>query len=226
VTDLLGALAPDQPTGLGTAMAGGKGKLNLDKTARRDADYYPTPFDATRAFLLAEGEHIRRHALPVWECCGRGGAIAAVLAQFDFDVIATDIVEDPANAVAQLDVLRALKLLGVPLTNPPFALAGRILDVLLGRLKAPYVALLLKSTFFSTDTDTRGQLGRYRAYGPPLKYDMTWRVDFTGGGQSTMNCSWFVWDRNRPEMMGRWCLLQRDGVVTPGTDLFTLGATL
>lgn len=223
MTDLFPQLAPDAPTGLGTAMAGGKGKLNLAKTARHALDYYPTPADATRALLLAERDHMVAHGREVWEFCGRGGAIARVLMADAFTVIASDLVEDPANHVFQLDVLRATMLHApIAISNPAFAIAGEIIDHLLGRLHVPYLALLLKTTFFSTDTDTRGHLARYRAFRPSMRWDMTWRLDFTGGGQSTMNCSWFVWDVRRPPGEHQpWGLLQRDGPVRPIADLFT-----
>lgn len=218
-------LAPDAPTGLGTAMAGGKGRLNLAKTARNPLDYYPTPPEATRALLLAERGHMLRHGMWAWEPCGRGGAIARVLEDATFRIIASDIVGDPANAVQQLDILQARERVGdVVVTNPPFAIAGEIIDHLLGRLRVPYLALLLKTTFWSTDTAERGHLARYRIHPPSMRWDMTWRVDFTGGGQSTMNCSWFVWDALRPPADTlAWGLLQRDGPVVARPDLFTMG---
>jgi hypothetical protein len=215
-------LAPDAVTGLGTAMAGGKGKLNLAKTARTPLDYYPTPPEATRALWLAEREHIARHGARAWEPCGRGGAIARILQAAGLHVTASDIVPDPANAVVAGDIFVFGEAPApIAITNPPFAHAGRIIDHLLGRLHVPYLALLLKTTFFSTDTADRGHVARFATYRPSMRWDMTWRVDFTGGGNSTMNCSWFIWDMLRPptDPLG-WGLLQRDGPVRARADLF------
>lgn len=218
------ALARDEPTGLGTAMAGGKGKLNLAKTARNAFDYYPTPFEATRALLHAELAAIRAHGYRVWEPCGRGGAICAVLDAV-LNTIATDIVADPDNLVGQLDVLEAREALAlIAITNPPFALAEKIIIHLLGRLRVRYLALLLKSTFWQTCSEDRGRMGLYRDYRPSRRHDLNWRVDFTGGGASTMNVSWFIWDANAPVLPYVSAhLLDRTGIVEARADLFTEG---
>lgn len=218
-------LAADQPTGLGTAMAGGKGKLDLDKTARRAFDFYPTPPDATRALLMVEGEAIRAHGARAWEPCGRGGAIVRVLQAYGLDVVATDIVADRANEVAHLDILLAREALAwIAITNPPFALAEKIIIQLLGKLGVRYLALLLKSTFWQTSTEDRGRMGLWRDYPPQRRWDCNWRVDFTGGGASTMNVSWFIWDSLAPPApYPTWGLLARDGDVVTGPNLFTNG---
>lgn len=219
------ALARNEPTGLGTAMAGGKGKLNLAKTARNALDYYPTPFEATRALLHAELAAIRAHADRIWEPCGRGGAICAVLNAV-LDTIATDIVADPVNLVAQLDILECRQALAlIAITNPPFALAEKIIIHLLGRLKVRYLALLLKSTFWQTATEDRGRMGLWRDFPPSRRHDLNWRVDFTGGGASTMNVTWFIWDANAPALpFVPSYLLDRTGIITGRADLFTQGA--
>jgi hypothetical protein len=219
------ALARNEPTGLGTAMAGGKGKLNLAKTKRNAFDYYPTPAEATRALLYAELAFILEHGDEIWEPCGRGDAIGAVLRAMRLLTIATDIVADPANNVGQLDILAAIEALAlIAITNPPFALAEKIIIHLLGRLKLRYLALLLKSTFWQTCSEDRGRMGLYRAFRPSRRLDLNWRVDFTGGGASTMNVSWFIWDANAPALpFIPAYLLDRTGIVEARTDLFTEG---
>jgi hypothetical protein len=221
-------LAPDQPRGLGTAMAGGKGRLNLDKTERRELDFYQTPADCTRALILAEAADIGAHGYRVWECCGRGGAIARVLHSAGFETFASDIVPDPGNQVAQLDVLQAaIAIEPIVITNPPFALAPEIIAHLLGRMMAhgrvSYLALLLKQTFWQTDTESgRGRIGLFRQFPQSRRWDLTWRPDFTGGGSSTMPCSWFIWDSNAPRTHAPPCgLLSRDGPIGPLAGLFT-----
>lgn len=222
MTDLFRSdqLAADQPTGLGTAMVGGKGRLDLDKTARRALDFYPTPPDCTRALLIAERHAIAGHGAFVWECCGRGGAIADVLREFRLASIASDIVADPEHDVIAQDVLHAAAALApVVVTNPPFAIAAAIVSHLLGDLGVRYLALLLKQTFWQTDTESgRGRLGLWRDFPPSRRWDLTWRPDFTGGRSSTMACSWFVWDAGTPRDalppgMVPWGLLNRMGPV-------------
>ncbi|HEV2746302.1 MAG TPA: hypothetical protein VGW34_03265 [Allosphingosinicella sp.] len=228
-------LARDEVTGLGSAMAGGKGKLA--KTRRRALDFYPTPPECTRALLIAERRAIVAHGATVWECCGRGGAVARVLAEFMLGSIATDLVADPDNDCAGADVLAVREALAaIVVTNPPFAIAARIIAHLLGQLGIAYLALLLKTSFWSTDTEGRGRIGLWRHFPPSRRWDLTWRPDFLEGegrrkGRgSTMNVSWFIWDSKAPANdlppgMVPFGLLSRTGPVAgPRPDLFSQGA--
>lgn len=202
-------LAPDAPTGLGRAINGG-----LGVTERRRNDFYPTPAEATQALLRVESSAIRRcmdaELLDgIWEPCGRGGAIARILErELDLPVRATDIVADPDNRCAQQDLLLAtLAPSLIVITNPPFALASDMIEHLLGTLRVKYLALLLKTTFWSAAT-REGLLDRFPV---ARRYDMNWRLDFTGGGAPTMECSWFVWDDAVVDVM-RWAILSRAGI--------------
>ena len=180
------ALAGDAPRGLGRAMAGS------GKAKRQNLDYYPTPADVSRALIRAERHCIASFAAPVWEPCGRGGAILRVLAAEGFQTIGTDIVADPESGVEPLDVLAASRARSpVVVTNPPFALAAPIITHLLGRLKVDYLALLLKASFWHADE--RRTL--FRAHRPARIHALNWRPDFLGGGAPTMECSWVVWQR-------------------------------
>lgn len=219
--DLLGdPLARDEVTGLGAAMAGGKARLS--KTARRARDYYPTPPEATRALIVAESAAILAHGTAIWEPCGYGGAIVRELdgAGHGFRTIASDICADPAHRVAEADLL-AVRTAWAPIviTNPPFALAGRMIEHMLGGLRVDYLALLLKTQFWSTNSEDRGRLGLWRRFPPQRRWDCTWRVDFTGGRASTMNVSWFIWDA---EHIGprTWGLLTPSGPADGSADLF------
>jgi hypothetical protein len=180
------------PRGLGTAMAGGKGKLAT--TPRRAHDYYPTPWEATRALLTAERPYLERSGEPIWEPCGRGGAIMAEIAKAGFDCIGTDIVPDPANGVTEANLLEVT----TPparraITNPPFNLSAKMIVHLLDRLQMDYVALLLKATYWHSGT-TRGPL--FHGFRPSREHKIGWRLDFVGGGAPVMDCSWFIWDRS------------------------------
>lgn len=206
MTDLFAGpkLAGDAPRGLGRAMAGD------GKTPRRALDFYPTPAEATRAIIAAERAALTRYPL-IWEPCGRGGAIARELQAAGMATIATDIVADPANHVAAADLLAVRRLLApAVLTNPPFALARRMIAHLWRDLAVDYLALLLKTTFWSCGESAaleRAGLGATR------RWELTWRLDFSGGGSPVMDCTWFVWDRRSPAR--GFGLLDRDGPVTP-----------
>jgi hypothetical protein len=212
------ALAPDAPRGLGKAMTGGG-----DKAKRRANDFYPTPPEATRAMFFAEMPYIARHieasgSNRMWEPCGRGGAIARVAAEFGLETIATDIVPDPGNHVAQLDLLHAPRLLApIVITNPPFTSARDMVRHVIGTLKAPYLCLLHKTTFWNSGDNGGGAL--WQDYPCNRRWDMTWRQDFTDGGNTTMTTTWFVWDQLNPHQ--EFGLLDRSGPILPRLDLFS-----
>lgn len=198
-------LAGPSPKGLGRAIIGGAGVVE-----RRANDFYPTPPEATRALVRAESGSIRAYGEPVWEPCGRGGAIVRELIGHGFTVVATDIVADPGHGVEAQDLLLTqAPLSGVVITNPPFALAGPMIVHLLERLGVQYLALLLKSTFWAAEKRT-GLLARWPV---ARRYDLNWRLDFTDGGNPTMECSWFVWDARAPCVM-TWAVLDRDPTVS------------
>lgn len=182
-------LAPDAPRGLGAAMVGGGPKVK-----RRALDYYPTPADVTRALLREEQHCIASFARDnrVWEPCGRGGAIMRVLAEYGFSPVGTDLVADPDNDVVALDLLQAKRAKSpVVVTNPPFAPAAAMILHLLETLKVEYLALLLKATFWHADERT----ALFRKHRPARIRALTWRPDFLGGGNPTMECAWFIWQR-------------------------------
>lgn len=183
-------LAPDAPTGLGRMMAGDSGK-----TKRRWYDFYPTPPEATRALLRVEGQCIATMSKgrPVWEPCGRGGAIIREIEAAGLPWVGTDVVSDVDNGVTGLDLLAAKAPRSkVVVTNPPFALAAEMIVHLLDRLKVDYLALLLKATFFHADE--RREL--FRLHPPARIHALTWRLDFKGQGAPVMECAWFVWQRS------------------------------
>lgn len=182
-------LAPDAPRGLGAAMVGGNPKVK-----RRALDYYPTPAEVTRAFLREEQHCIANMARNgrVWEPCGRGGAIMRVLAEYGLTPVGTDLVADPENDVEALDLLQAKRARApVVVTNPPFAPAAAMILHLLDTLKVDYLALLLKATFWHAE-ERRSMFLKHR---PTRIRALTWRPDFLGGGNPTMECAWFVWQR-------------------------------
>jgi len=187
-------IAGPAPKGLGRAMAGGGAKVE-----RRGNDYYPTPPSATRAFLAAERAWLLDAVdapasgadHPIWEPCGRGGAIAAELEAAGFVTIATDLVADPAHRVTEQNLLTCRRALSpVVVTNPPFALAAEMIRHLLGDLACGYVALLLKSTYWHAEKRT----GLWRWRPPARIYALNWRLDCLGLGNPTIEFIWCVWD--------------------------------
>ncbi|MES2157493.1 MAG: hypothetical protein V4512_06785 [Pseudomonadota bacterium] len=197
-------IAAPSPKGLGRMMTGGGAKVD-----RQGNDYYPTPTSVTRALIRAEREHLVAACdldHPVWEPCGRGGAIAAELERASFRTIATDLVADPAHRVTQQNLLTCSRAYSpVVITNPPFALAADMIRHLLGDLQCHYVALLLKSTFWHAESRT----GLWRWRPPARIHALNWRPDFLGLGNPTMEVIWVVWDA---EAIDRHCVYD---VLTP-----------
>ncbi|KEZ00621.1 hypothetical protein AI27_17945 [Sphingomonas sp. BHC-A] len=181
-------IAGPAPRGLGRMMAGGA------KVERQGNDYYPTPATVTRAFIAAERGYLLEACdivNPVWEPCGRGGAISAELEAAGFPTIATDLVADPAHRVTQQDLLLCRHALSpVAVTNPPFTLAADMIRHLLCNLGCTYVAMLLKSSFWHAEVRT----GLWRHRTPSRIYALNWRPDFLGKGNPTMEVIWCVWD--------------------------------
>jgi hypothetical protein len=187
LTDLFAGpkLAADGVKGLGAAMAGG-----APKVARRALDFYPTPPEATRALLLAEGARLRGEK--IWEPCARGGAILRVLDEFGLESVGTDIVADPAHRVTGADLFDVRQALAQHVvTNMPFAIARRMVGHLWNDLRVDYMALLFKVQFLNCGKGAQ----LYQSCPPTRRWDLTWRLDFTGGGNPTMDCVWLVWDR-------------------------------
>lgn len=197
-------IAGPAPQGLGRMMTGGAGKVE-----RRGNDYYPTPPTVTRALIAAEREAMLAMCdavHPVWEPCGRGGAISRELEAAGFTTIATDLIPDPDNRVMQQDLLLCRQALApVVVTNPPFALAEEMIRHLLVDLRCNYVAMLLKSSFWHAQART----GLWRQRQPQRIWALNWRPDFLGKGAPTMEVIWCVWD---DEAIDRHCVYD---VLTP-----------
>jgi hypothetical protein len=173
------------------------------KTQERDQlDFDPTPPSTTRAILRVEAVHMRAHGNLVWENAVGAGHIARVLAEFGFEVVASDVVDrgwpgvelrnfrDYAEAPAKISF-----------TNPAFnMISAQAADgfwlwhsMALG---LDYVGLLLNAQW----PFAAGHAALLRAHPPSIEYVLTWRPDFRGGGQSPMSCCFFVWDVNRPAL--------------------------
>ena len=171
-------------TGLGAAMAGGN-----PRDGRADDDFYPTPPDATRALIAAEGARIGLlGGGAVWEPACGDGAMAAVLADAGFEVVASDL-HDRGHGETGVDFLaaRAARAAAI-VTNPPFVLAEAFIRHALA-LDVDYLALLLKATYWHA----AGRAALWRAWQPAAVYPLTWRPDFIDGGAPTMDCAWVVW---------------------------------
>lgn len=167
---------------------------NTDKCdARREDDFYPTPWEATEAIIKREGQRIHQvTGGRLWEpACGTGD-MAEVLNQHDFVVCSTDLI-DRGYGQGGVDFLKTPILphgvRGI-VTNPPFNISEGFIRHALTTLRVPYMALLLKAQYFHADC----RIPLFRDFRPARVYPCGWRIDFTGGGANHMDCSWFIWD--------------------------------
>lgn len=211
-TDLFSAdvqLAGPAPKGLGRAMAG-----DAAVTPREAMDFYPTPPAAIRALLHErhEGRYLpamtEGGALPIWEPCGRGDAIASACRAAGYRTVATDIIADPAHGVEAgnlFDFGAKTRLSPVIITNPPFALAAEMIVHIMARIKPAYCALLLKATFWHAAERT----GLFAAHPPARIWALNWRLDFMNKGAPVMDCIWCIWAPAAPGAGTRYQIMTR-----------------
>lgn len=163
---------------------------------RPDDDFYATPPEATIAciehaafnFLVPKGSKI-------WEPACGDGAISKVLETAGYDVISTNI-NDRGYGETDVDFLKTTKRRAQRIfTNPPFdSPMGTAAQFLrhAGDLEIEYLVMFLKTSFMQAGK-RRGWIQEPR-WRPSIKLECTWRVDFTGEGQSPMDMAWFIWE--------------------------------
>lgn len=167
---------------LGAALAGGGG-------SRRADDFYPTPAEATVALIQTAWPYIGR---VVHEPACGDGAMARVLQMHGYDVIATDLI-DRGYGQGGVDYLAGPSLSPSVISNPPFKLAAAFIEHGLAQ-QPEFFAMLLKASFWNAGA--RADL--LERHPPRLTLPLCWRLDFTGGGAPTMDCTWFAWGSNIP----------------------------
>lgn len=187
-------------SGLGAMMAGGS-----RPRGRVQHDHYPTPPQVTQALLQVEGDWLRRLRLDLWEPACGDGQMVEVLRADGFDVVASDVRETACPGADVVDFLQAAPAFAPArgiVTNPPFSLAERFIRHGWERLRSPYMALLLKGTYWHAAT----RLPLWETCRPARIYPLTWRPDFLGLDRPVMEVAWVVWDRTYPD--GRACEVQ------------------
>lgn len=162
--------------------------------ARREDDFYPTPWEPTDALLDAEKDVLAFYPR-IWEPACGDGAMARQMQAHGFKVWSSDLI-DRGFGDAHFDFLnfkgqRAPKEYTAIITNPPFVLAEDFIRQA-HALGMDYIAMLLKAHYFHADSRIR----LFHDHRPARIYPLGWRVDFTGGGANHTDCSWYVWDRS------------------------------
>lgn len=169
---------------------------NLSTVERRPADFYETPAEVTHALAEAEAERLAKFPT-IWEPACGAGAISRVLRGCGHAVIETDLYQRGVGA--QLDFYAAERALASAIvTNPPFSevsATGRCRwQWKAHQLAVDYMALLLPAGW----AHAQGCRKLIETWAPAREYKIAWRIDWTGGGSSPANHSWFVWDKSCP----------------------------
>jgi hypothetical protein len=168
---------------VGSAIIGG-----ATDNARKDADFYPTPADATLALLnrlaLPRGVTVKEPA------CGNG-AMSRVMEASGLVVDSSDLREDSGYGRGGVDYLRDQGS-GCEwvITNPPFNVAADFISTALSQ--TPNVAMLLKSQFWHA----RKRLDLFERHVPAEILPLTWRPSFLEkerGNSPLMDVIWVVW---------------------------------
>lgn len=176
---------------IGAAMAGGK----AGKRVKGD-EFFPTPEGTTRALLPVLDEI--GWPTEVWECACGEGHIAKQLELAGYVVSATNLTDRGYGTVG-VDFLATTDALAYSIiTNPPFSLADAFIAHALTVLDITHLALLLPSGIYHA----QNRVGFFEQYKPSLILPLTWRLDVTGAGRPTMNCSWYVWASHLPPVSG------------------------
>lgn len=159
---------------------------------RKEADFYPTPSDATQALM----DHLRLPAgTRVWEPACGDGAMSKVMLANGLDVESTDLRTNSGYGRGGVDFLATDPLDHDPqwiITNPPFNVAEHFVSHALAF--TPNLALLLKSQFWHA-----ARREKLFATHPPAEIlALTWRPAFLEaerGSSPLMDVIWCVWRR-------------------------------
>ncbi|BAE50319.1 hypothetical protein [Paramagnetospirillum magneticum] len=169
------------------------------RVERRAADLYPTHPAGSVAFMRAEGEILRTRFPVLWEPACGPGFMAKVLALHGFEVVASDAFDHGFGA-AGVDFLATTEAEAPALvTNPPYDdLAEAFIRHAVMTLRLPYVAMLLKSSYWHCG---RG-VTLWPSVTPSVIYPLGFRLHWTDGGAPPETHSWMVWDVERPPIDG------------------------
>jgi hypothetical protein len=173
--------------GLGSMMAGGN---PADERGRQVNDWYPTPFEVTKAVM----PKLRLHSnSKVWEpCAGNGAMVDEIkIGVPGISVFASDICSQRSDIVEAnfFDYTEPPDGHDYLITNPPFNLAADIIDHAF-KIGVKSMALVLKATYWHA----KGRKALFDRHTPSFVMPLTWRPDFMGLGRPTMEISWVVWE--------------------------------
>jgi hypothetical protein len=169
--------------------------------ARQENDFYPTPPEATQ--LLLDNETFEGM---VWECACGDGAMANVLEENGYTVVATDL-NYYDYGIPGKDFLNAdIKLAPNVCTNPPFKVAQEFIQKCMD-LEIDKFAMFLRLSFLESV-----KRRSFFQENPPVRVWVMskrltlWRGDEERAGNGITPYAWFVWEKDNKERPVLWWL--------------------
>lgn len=143
-----------------------------DQGNRQEADFYPTPPEATIALInFLDAQNINFYS--VWEPACGDGAISKILESNLYDVLSTDLRRESGFGTGGVNFLdHPIHTVDCIITNPPFNLAEQF--IIKSLACADIVCMLLKSQYWHAKSRVKLFTETKPAYILPL----TWRPDF------------------------------------------------
>lgn len=159
-------------------------------------NYYPTVDDEVVKALIRRYKGILEKYTILEPACGEGHMVRAICEETGRPVLATDIYHRGFGmggiSFTDMQPHPVFKNLAV-ITNPPFDFAEQFIRH--GHhLSVPFFALFLKSQYWNA----KSRLKLWKDHPPKACLPLSWRVDFTGEGNPTMDCQWVVWGDEVP----------------------------
>ena len=179
-----------------------------DASRTLDGNFFPTPYEATRAILRSLGTY---GAGPVWwpleeldwwePACGEGHICRVIEERLPGRIFATDLI-GRGFGTPGVDFTTAAWPDGADpertaiFTNPPYErhLCPAFIRHALEDLGALRVGMLLKATYWHAIE----RQGLFADHPPAGIYPLTWRLDFTGAGSPALETAWMIWDKTAP----------------------------
>lgn len=170
-------------TGIGAAMLGGNPQLG-----REENDHYRSPAAVTQNLL----EVWKPRSKTVWEPACGNGAMAEVIKEHGYDVIASDLHDYGYGQTGEDFLQTTERAADCLITNPPFEddLPEKFIRHAFS-LGVIEIALVLGSNYWHAAC--REKL--YHEHMPSIVWPMLWRPDFKGLGRPTMNLIWCLWSQ-------------------------------
>lgn len=177
---------------LGSRINGGNTEYS-----RHDADFYPTPPEATLALInFLKDQNLLSDTDVVWEPACGSGDMSEVLYKSGIQVLSSDIRKtDYINQSFELDFVNDSISPEIDfdwiITNPPFSISKDFIENSFNY--NVNFALLVKSQYWHA----KSRLEIFNKTNPAYVLPLTWRPDFCfknrGSGSPLMDVMWVVW---------------------------------